>query len=102
MLLIVKGWLKWVRGETWSHNGRFLVCKKLKFFIGVPNVNWLTESERAQPLRNVIRVVMDWLQPRVASERESLRRSVAAGNEELSLSFPAPCLLRLLSRATSD
>ena len=44
---------------------------------------------------------MDRLQPRVASESESLRRSVAAGNEELSLSFPAPCFLRLLSRATS-
>ena len=43
MLLIVKGWLKWVRRETWSHSGRFLVCKKLKFFIGVPNVSWLTE-----------------------------------------------------------
>ena len=42
-MLIVKGWLKWVRRETWSHGGRFLVCKKLKFFIGVPNVNWLTE-----------------------------------------------------------
>ena len=43
MLLIVKDWFKWVRGETWSHSGRFLVCKKLKFFIGIPNVNWLTE-----------------------------------------------------------
>ena len=27
MLLIVKGWLKWVKKETWSHSARFLVCK---------------------------------------------------------------------------
>ena len=43
VLLIVKGWLKWVRREIWSHNGRFLVSKKLKFFIGIPNVNWVTD-----------------------------------------------------------
>ena len=27
MLLIVKGWLKWVKMETWSHSGRRLVSK---------------------------------------------------------------------------
>lgn len=27
MLLIVKGWLKWVKKETLSHSGRCLVCK---------------------------------------------------------------------------
>ena len=26
ILLIVKGWLKWLKNETWSHSGRFLVC----------------------------------------------------------------------------
>ena len=29
MLLIVKGWLKWVKEETWSHSGRCLVCKSI-------------------------------------------------------------------------
>jgi len=32
-----------MKKETWSHSGRFLVCKKLKFFLGIPNVNFLTE-----------------------------------------------------------
>ena len=27
MLLIVKGWLKWVKMETWSQSGRCLVTK---------------------------------------------------------------------------
>ena len=27
MLLIVKGLLKWMKMETWSHSGRCLVCK---------------------------------------------------------------------------
>ena len=39
LLLIVQGWLKWVKMETWSHNGHCLVCKKLAFFLGIPDVN---------------------------------------------------------------
>ena len=27
MMLIVTGWLKWVKKETWSQSGRCLVCK---------------------------------------------------------------------------
>ena len=27
ILLIVKVWLKWLKKQTWSHSGRFLVCK---------------------------------------------------------------------------
>ena len=38
LLLIVQGWLKWVKVETWSHNGHCLVCKKLAFFLGIPDV----------------------------------------------------------------
>ena len=39
MLLIVKGWLKWVKKETWSHSGRCLVCKQFDFFLRIANVN---------------------------------------------------------------
>ena len=39
ILLIVKDWLKWVKMKTWSHSGRCLVCKWLKFFLGNPDIN---------------------------------------------------------------
>lgn len=32
----VKGWLKWVKKETWSYSGRCLVCK---FFLEIAKEN---------------------------------------------------------------
>ena len=44
LLLTVMGSLQWVKKETCSHSGRCLVSRKFKFFLGNPNINWLTEQ----------------------------------------------------------
>ena len=56
MLLIVKDWLKWVKMKTWSHSGRCLVCKCLKFFFGNPDINGSgsPNSQRARLPRNIL------------------------------------------------
>ena len=56
LLPIVQGWLKWVKMETWSHNGHCLVCKMLAFFLGIPDVNCSgsQNSEHTRLPRNVI------------------------------------------------
>ena len=56
MLLIVKDWLKWVKMKTWSHSGRCLVCKWLKFFFGNPDINGSgsPNSQRARLPRNIL------------------------------------------------
>ena len=56
VLLIVKDWLKWVKMKTWSHSGRCLVCKWLKFFFGNPDINGSgsPNSQRARLPRNIL------------------------------------------------
>ena len=43
VLLIVKGWLRWVKKETWSQSGRCLICKQLELYPRISNMNWLIE-----------------------------------------------------------
>ena len=79
VLLIVKGWLKWVKKETWNHSGRCLVCKQHAFVLGIPNVNYSGSLNSECPTttkKYYGLVAMSLFQ--VASEHVS----------ELSLSFP--------------
>ena len=38
VVLIVKGWLRWVKKETWSHRGRYLVHSNFQGVIITPLV----------------------------------------------------------------
>ena len=100
MLSIVKAWLKWVEKETWSHSGRCLVCKQLEFFLGIPNVNWLTEKRTPNTTKNCYGLGAP--SPfRVASQHASKRRSCEGRRKRrTSTFFPRTLLPRLLSRAT--
>ena len=68
--------------ETWSHSARYLVCiRQLEFFLGTPNVNWLTEQRTRTTTKKCYGLVATHYFEWQATERAS----------ELSLSFPSPC-----------
>ena len=43
VVLFVKGWLRWVKKETWTQSGRCLICKQLELSPRISNMNWLIE-----------------------------------------------------------
>ena len=92
MLLIVKDWLKWVKMKTWSHSGRCLVCKWLKFFFGNPDINGSgsPNSQRARLPRNILDGSNVSVHMRVSSHFLSSHLATASSFTQPSSLHPPP------------